>query len=606
MLGAAFYLWTAGSTEPLGLVAGYTDYYNQLANALLHFHTSIGDAPAGLVHLPNPYDPNQNINYQGLYHDLSLYHGRLYLDWGPAPVVVLLVPLHLLGLAASPSLTAALFSVLGLGFGLATLRLLIRQFEALPTWMGVLSAAVLVCSTSVPFILRRPAVYEEAIAAGYCFVMAGLLIAMRAILARRAALAALALMSLCFGLAAGSRPPLLASAILIVPVYAAVRATHSRRALLVALLLPVAACLVALLGYNATRFGSLLENGQSYQLSGYNPATLHFGQLSYLLPNLWYYGLAPPRPMILFPFLSLTPPPLTYPLSPPANYLTPELTGGLLTMAPLLVFAFPLPWLYRRRPQSVGVLARPLLVAGAVGLIVLLFLSYEFFSVTERYEVDFTALFLFVALAGWFALASGEPGRRRRAVRILGAVLAIWGCLAGVAISFTGYLDMLRRTNPTTYRSLEDDTSVVSTVMAMVAGRPILGTVQGPNAAQVSPVNLTSLGAGVQSLWLPSGTSAEVTIVSPDHRQAALVATMTPGAELGKGGTLSVQVINGSRPAGVYPVHAGVMRIPVSLHTGLNRVTIAPVASKVNVPNPTIPGAQQLLIVPTLTIAARY
>jgi hypothetical protein len=48
------------------------------------------------------------------------------------------------------------------------------------------------------------------------------------------------------------------------------------------------------------------------------------------------------------------------------------------------------------------------------------------------------------------------------------------------------------------------------------------------------------------------------------------------------------------------------MRIPVSLHTGLNRVTIAPVASKVNVPNPTIPGAQQLLIVPTLTIAARY
>ena len=245
-------------------------------------------------------------------------------------------------------------------------------------------------------------------------------------------------------------------------------------------------------------------------------------------------------------------------------------------------------------------------MAAAAGLIVLLFLSYEFFATTERYEVDFAGLLLFVAFAGWFALASGPPRRRRRAVRVIGAVLALWGCLAGVAISFTGYLDMLRRNNPATYRSLEDDTSTLSTVIAMVAGRPIIGTVQAPNAAQVSPVSLTSIGAGVQSFWLPSGTSAEVTIVSPDRREAALVATMAAGAELGTGGTLSVQLINGSRSAGLFPVRAGVMRIPVSLHTGLNRVTLVPIASKVNIPNPTIPGAQQLLIVPTLTIAGRY
>ena len=350
LLGAAFYLWTAGSTEPLLLSSGYTDDYNQLANALLHLHTSIGDAPAGLVHLPNPYDPAQNIHYQGSYHDLSLYHGRLYLDWGPAPVVVLLIPLHLIGLAASPSLTAALFSLVGLGFGLAVLRLVFRQFASLPNWMGVVCGAVLVCSTGVPFILRRPAVYEEAIAAGYCFVMIGLLIALRAIAKRRASLAALALMSLCFGLAAGSRPPLLALAILIVPVYRAVRsspaAPHGR--CLAALLVPVGVCMLALLLYNYSRFGALLENGQSYQLSGYDPKTLHFGKLGYLLPNFWYYGLAPPRPLILFPFLALTPPPLTYPLSVPANYMTPEFTGGLLTMAPILLFAVVLPWRLRR------------------------------------------------------------------------------------------------------------------------------------------------------------------------------------------------------------------------------------------------------------------
>jgi hypothetical protein len=498
------------------------------------------------------------------------------------------------------------FAIAGLGFALATLRVLLRQFDSLPTWMGILAAAVLVCSTGVPFILRRPAIYEEAITAGNCFVMAALWIAVRAVMAQRASLAALAVMSLCFGLAAGSRPPLLASALLLVPVYLAVRDSRSRRGLLTALAAPCGACLILLLVYNYDRFGDVLQVGQSFQLAGYDPKAMHFGRVGYLLPNLWYYGISPPRPTVLFPFVALTPPPLTYPLGTPAGYTAPEVTGGLLVMAPVLLFAFALPWLYRRRPQSVGALALTLLVAAAAGLIDLLFLSYEFFSATERYEVDFAGVFLLASFAGWFALSIGTPGRRRRAVRILGAILAIWGCLAGVAISFTGYLDMLRRNHPATYRSLEDTASPLSTVMAMVAGRPILGAVLGPNVAQVSPVHLTSLGAGVQSFRLPAGTSAELIIVAPDHREAAIVATMTAGAGLGPGATLSVHVTNDSRPAGIYPVHGGIMRIPIELKRGLNRLLLAPVASATRAPDTTVPGAQQLLIVPSLTLAGRY
>jgi hypothetical protein len=603
VIGAAFYLWTAATTFPLSLTGNQNDPYNELATAFLHLHLSIGAAPAGLVHLANPYDPSQNGPYQA-YHDLSLYHGRFYIDWGPAPVLVLLVPLHLLGLSPSSSLTVALFGTAGLAFALGTLRVMLREFDGIPLWMGILAAAALVCSTTIPFLLRRPAIYEEALAGGFCFVMAGVLIAVRTIAQRRASLVWLALMSLCFGLAAGSRPPLIATALLILPVYLMLRRTRPNAPLLAALTVPVGACALLLLTYNVVRFGNPLEVGQSYQLAGYDPRNVHFGSASYLLPNLWYYGISPPRPTILFPFLVLAPPPLTYPLSPPASYVTPEVTGGLLTMTPLLLFALALPWLRRRHPERLGQLAMPLLIAIGAGLFALLFLSFEFFNTTERYETDFAGLFLLAALAGWFALSTGAPRRRRKAVRILGAVLAVWGCITGVAISFTGYYGLLRAEHPGTWTTLENATSPISTAMAMLVGHPILAEVQGPNVSRVSPLRLTSIGAGVESLWLPADASAQLTIVSPDRRKAAIVATVVFGAALRSGATLSVRIKDASATPHDYAISAGPLRIPVELSRGLNRVLLTAVATATNPPNPAVPASTQLLIIPSLTLGA--
>jgi hypothetical protein len=603
-LGAAFYLWTAASSMPLSLTSGHWDYYNRLATAFLHLHLSIGAAPAALVHLAEPYNPAQNGPWSSFTdHDLALYHGRLYLTWGPAPVIVALVPLHLLGLAPTPSVTVAVFAIAGLGFAFATLRVLLRRFAAVPLWMGILSALVLVCSTSVPFLLRRPLIYEEAIAAGYCFTMAGVFIAVRTIVHRRASLALLALMSLCFGLAAGSRPPLLAASLLIVPVYLAVRNARPHRGLVTALVGPVGVCLGLLLAYNYARFGNPLEVGQSYNLAGYNPKTVHYGSAAYVLPDLWQYVIAPPRATILFPFLVLTPPPNTYPLGYPSVW-APEVTGGLLAMTPLLLFGFALPWLRRRRPMWVDPLGTPMLVAAGAGLLALLFLSYEFFGSTERYEVDFAALLLFAALTAWFALSIGLSGWKRRAVRVFGALLAVWGCLTGVAISFTGYENLLQREHPGTFKALEEATSPISTAATILAGRPILAAVEAPYVARLTPIHLTSVGAGVESLWLPAGADAQLTIVSPDRRKAAIVATMEPGGELRSGASLSLRITDASRRPHVYRINGGPIRPPIELNRGLNRVLLTPVATATNPPNPAVPSTEQLLIVPSLTIAA--
>jgi hypothetical protein len=617
VVGASFYIWTAAnvgnvslaqsyaagharsdSTFPFSLAGGQTDPYNELAKAFLHLHLSVGTEPAGQLYGPGNY---QEAPWYRDYADFVLYHGRFYMTWGPTPAVVLLVPLHLLGLAASSSLAVALFSIAGLAFALAALRVLLREFDAVPLWMGILAAAVLVCSTTVPFLLRSPAVYEEAIAGGYCFVMAGVYLAVRTIVRRRASLGLLALMSLCFGLAVGSRPPLAATGLLLVPVYMALRGTRPRRGLLAALAGPFGVCLALLFAYNYARFGNPLEVGQTHLITP--PPVPSFGKLSYVLPNLWYYGFSPPRPTILFPFLALTPPPYTYPLGSPAGYL--EITGGLLTMTPLVLFAFALPWLRLRRPQAVGALGSPLLIGAAAGLFALLFVSFEINTPTERYETDFAAVFLLAALAAWFALSTSAPSRRRRAVRILGAVFAVWGCLTAVAISFTGNNDLLRTDHPGIWSSLENATSPISTAIAMAAGHPILARVEAPNAEQVSPVRLTTLGAGTESFSLPLGTSAHLMIVSPDRREAALLATIG-SSEPRNGAKLAVRVTDASGRSSDYPIlHAGAVRLPVELNRGLNRVLLTPVESATTPPNSAVPESGPLNV-SSLTLAARY
>jgi hypothetical protein len=612
LLAAVFYFLTAATSRQIVLRGDTQEPYNQLANAFLHLRLSVGRAPAALLRLANPYDPSQNeaiINrfYVNGYsiHDFALYHGRLFLTWGPAPVVVLLVPMHLLGLEPSASVVVAIFSIVGIGFALATLRVLLRQIGNATLWMCVLAAFALALSSVVPYLARRPYVYEAAISGGYCFAMAGIWLAISALAHRRASLRRLALMSLCFGLAAGSRPTLGFTALMLVPVYLSLRSTRPRRGLLMALVVPVGVCALLLVAYNQARFGNPLEYGQHYVLANEDVQTGHWAEPSNVLPGLWFYIVSPPRPLALFPFIGLGPPPVTYPLSLPASYVDTAPTGGLLPMTPILLFLVALPWIWRRRPALLGPLASPLLVLAGAGLACVLFLVYQFYGTTERYEADFTTLLLLGALAAWLALSEEARGRRRWLVRTGGGLLAAWGCLIGLAIGFTGSSNLLATALPSAWATLENIGAPVSTAIATIAGRPVLAEVSAPHLSPISHVSYTSLSVGTAPFWLSAGEQADLTIVSPDVRGAALLASVAPGAALGAGGSLWAVLTNPGHSSHSYllPPRGGVVRIPVRLSIGVNRLVFSPLASAIKLRNPTTPSTRPLLVVSDLSLA---
>ncbi len=611
LLGCVFYLLTAATSKLLALSGRANDPYNQLADAFLHLHLSIGRAPAALLRLANPYDPAQNRAIVESFHfhdypihDFALYHGHLFLTWGPAPVAVLLVPMHLLGFEPSSSLVVAIFSIAGLGFALATLRVLLTQIGRPALWMCVLAACTLVLSSAVPAILRRPAVYEEAVSGGYCFAMAGVWLAVSAIADRRASLRGLVLMSLCFGLAAGSRPSLAPVALLLVPVYMSLRSTRPHSSLLIALSAPVCGCFLLLVAYNQARFGSPLESGESYQLAAYNARTARFGDLGNVLPGAWFYLVSPPRTLALFPFIRLSPPLPIYPLGFPADYQLSESSAGLLPMTPIVIFLAALPWIRWRRRALLGPLALPLLLMAGAGLVCMLFLAYELFGTTERYEVDFTTLLLFGALATWFALSGEVRGRWRWLVRTSGGLLILWGCLSGFLASFTGNGDLFAGNLPGVWNTLESLGSPVSTAIATVAGHPVLGKVFAPNLVVGAPIRYPSLGEGVSAFWLRPGDQADLTIVSPGVRRATVLARVAPGPALGAGATLWVVIGELGSKSSSYPmpVGGGVVHISVLLGPGVNHFVFSPLASAIMLRNSRTPSTQPLLMVNSLSL----
>jgi hypothetical protein len=586
-LVACFYVWTAtSSANPIRLGGGKTDYYNLQSDAFLHGQLSLLVQPAkGLLELPNPYDPVANGRYraEGI-HDLSLYSGHFYLSWGPTPALVLFIPFRALMLGDMPeNLAVVLFSLGGLLFSVLLLRVLLRRFlPGTPAWLEVVAVVALALSNVAPFILRRPAVYEVAISAGYCFVFLGLYLLASGTLAERPSLPRLGLGSLSLGLAWGCRPPLLLVGVTAAAFcwwYLTGRKESATRLRVAAVLGgPLVVCVAALLVYNTARFDSPAEFGQTYQLAGVDMRTKQAFELDYIVPGLYYYLLAPARLKLDFPYLQLPPPP-AFP-HVPAGYDGVEATGGLLPNVPiLLVLLGAVPFVLMRRlrlPSGLGEIAGALV---AVGGALILVLSFALWGTTMRYEMDFTSLLVLAALLVWLAAVAATRKPLRRALKVGGVVLIAYGALVGVAISMTNYYDILYGTGSRLqYPTLERLFSPLPTLATMIVGRPVLVNVIN-DTGYTQPVTYGTPGASPATFWL-SRNPATLKVVSPREGTIDLVAMLGRGPSAGRRSRLGVAVDGTTTP-----VSGRVERIPVHVERGLNKFSLR----AVEIPPPTSP-----------------
>jgi hypothetical protein len=429
---ACYFLWLARTANGrFDWKHDSNGFYNLLARGFLggHLYTPIQPS-AKLLAMPNPWDPSLDDSVR--WQDMALYNGHYYLYFGAAPAVVLFAPWRALtGHDLPENFGICVLSFAGFLFSCGTLLRMLELAEARPgpVVLAFLFAGLGVCQ-SVPFLLSRSAMYEIAIAGGYCFVSGGLYF-----LARRR----WAVSGVMFGLAVASRPHLvLVGGIAL----AALLWRPERRRGALRFAAGLATIGLAIGAYNFERFGNPLEFGFRYQLAGPGQNRIELAPRN-VVPGTYFMLLSKPELSRVFPWMRMV---FRFPFDSAEKHPLPALyfvepSVGALWLAPFLPLAL---LAFRRRALKQADEVRLIGgIAAAGGLAALAFLVSTHLS-THRYEVDFAGLLVFAAIAS-LALTRG------RVVRVLACVLIAYSAVANFALAVQGPYDDFLRTNPRGY-----------------------------------------------------------------------------------------------------------------------------------------------------------
>ncbi|HEY4989943.1 MAG TPA: hypothetical protein VII09_09050, partial [Opitutaceae bacterium] len=216
---AWLYFWTATSAaNPLSAKLQSDDLYNRLSDGFLAGQLSFIEKPdPRLADLDDPWDPKQNAGLSA-FHDVTYYHEKYYLYFGPAPALLLLAPWKAItGTYLGENVAAATFAWLGVAASMALVLFLRRRhFPGMGGWVcGVCLVGIAFCNFALP-MLRRPVTYELAIAGAYAFAMAALLCVALALEIGPRRRAWLFLAGLSYGLTLACRPNYLFGAVILV------------------------------------------------------------------------------------------------------------------------------------------------------------------------------------------------------------------------------------------------------------------------------------------------------------------------------------------------------------------------------------------------------
>jgi Flp pilus assembly protein TadD len=489
-----FYCWSARPGW-LGMRTWRAEdaYYNLLVRGFRAGQLDLKtEAPPGLAHLADPYDPIAHFNYLLVdghpLLDLSYYHGKLYLYFGVTPALVLFWPyVALTGHYLWHKDAVVVFCATGFMASVVLLCWVWRRcFPSIGLPVVAAGTLGLGLAGFTPIILPRAEVYEVAISCGYALTMLSLLALWGACQRPHQRGRWLAAASLAYGLAIAARPTALFGAvILLVPVALAwregrmqkeegrrkneearsprseIRGQKSKAGDQQQATRPPAAVLLRRTG-NLVQ--SQIANRKSQILV---PLLAAIGPITCIgLGLMLYNALRFDNPLEFGMQYALSSMPMTtqrfwsahyfgfnswvYFLAParwgarfpfvhdiklppwPAGYCDPEHPFGLLTSIPLVWMALAAPLAWRGRSADVRCILRGFLV-----VVTLLFATRAltlgpFFAACARYEIDFCPALVLLAVVGILSLERALAGRPawRRAARWA------WGLLLAFSVGF--------------------------------------------------------------------------------------------------------------------------------------------------------------------------
>lgn len=485
-----FYLWTASqgrfnfnfTSQNYGGSA-----YHDLMDAFLSGKLELLIKPREeLLSLPDPYDPTLNAPYR--LHDASLYKGKYYFYYGPASVILLYIPFKLLTKTYIPdNLVIALFGFGSFVWAVALLfHLRKKYFQEVPEWMLLLSIAVLGFSNGIPYLLRRPEMYEVAISSGVFFISASVYWLCRGITTPNLNLKFLTLGSLFLGISIAARPIFILSFILLILIFIKklkenqALLSQSKTILAISLFMPFTIIVSLVLLYNYLRFDDPIEFGTKYILPAYHVKFANslniFNKVENIFTNFYFYFFHLPKINSDFPFVHTAPIP-SFIITP--NFYLYELMVGIFPLIPFLLLVFICPIIYCKEnniiykelfkletlfkfPELLIIIIPPI-----SGILVLL----TYFGITMRYVADYGLLLILSASIIWlyFDYKLKKSEKTRKLINKFAIFLSVISILFGMAFSITGCCGGLKYQNPEQFNELKNLFNPISEIIFLMS-----------------------------------------------------------------------------------------------------------------------------------------
>ncbi|MDR1657150.1 MAG: hypothetical protein LBT47_06285 [Deltaproteobacteria bacterium] len=356
---------------------GY-EFYVQLTKSFFKGHTYLALAP-GLESLPDPYDPEANHEFRrgktSYFHDSSYYNGKIYIYYGPTPVLTFFLPAYFLSIQVYDR-HAALFYLLGafLFQALLFLKLTARPTDLNlnqpdpRTWFTLAGLWILGLTSPGLTMLKRPDIYEVAMTSSLFFISGALyFLTLRLFFVKKNWL--IVLISLFLVLGVGSRiTAVIPSALFfLIIIYILYKEKATIRPYIY-LFLPFTLGMISYLLYNHARFDSFFEFGINYIISEFTPSSVVAGfsddiKIIYFFKILKVYLFNFFTFSHIFPFVSLN-------IAPIENIIVYEIAiPGLLSCFPVKWSLILLPWVccyWRKIGRTRLALFTLLLVLGAL------------------------------------------------------------------------------------------------------------------------------------------------------------------------------------------------------------------------------------------------
>ena len=426
--------------------------YGALAHSLLNGRLDLeADPPAELLALENPYDAGARDAAQinDIHWDHAFYNGRYYVYFGIVPCLLFQLPFEALtgiqNLAYAPCMVVLGLLLLAACFGLVG-QAVRRWFPRTTSAAYLLAVAAVVLGGQLYYLLVRPYIYEYAILCGAALLMLGLWLWLSAantpVEKRGTLLVRLAFGSLFVALVAGCRPQMELFAFLAVPIfwqrYIGQKRLCSRAGAgeAAAFILPVVVVAAGLMWYNAARFGSPLDFGANYNLTGNDMTQRGFNAVR-IGPAVFTSLFELPSWQGVFPFLRET----DVQTNAVIRTISEKFTGGMLAATPYLwVLALPLLPAFRRCLHRRRVAACVVYGSPAV-MVVMTVVDCEMAGVLYRYLMDYSPVLLLGAALCWFC---AEAALSRRAALGEGTAAAALPALRTVMAAAVAYTAVYR------------------------------------------------------------------------------------------------------------------------------------------------------------------